>query len=154
MNRGANINARDDDSYTPLLTAASLGEVEAFRALMEDPHVQLDAVDKKGKSAVFLAAEEGHVDILEVTRTSPHLPTCKCNLFVCLSRVQCLLSHPIGAKLCSTADAAQNTPLHIAAREGKLDVVSILLCIGVQVDARNEVNKTPIHLAAENGHAA
>ena len=33
---------------------------------MEDPHVQLDAVDKKGKSAVFLAAEEGHTDILEV----------------------------------------------------------------------------------------
>ncbi|KAL5457261.1 hypothetical protein EMCRGX_G034508 [Ephydatia muelleri] len=131
QSRGANVNGRDDDSYTPLLTAASLGEVEAFRALMEDPHVQLDAVDKKGKSAVFLAAEEGHVDILE-----------------------CLLSHPIGAKLCSTADAAQNTPLHIAAREGKLDVVSILLRIGVQVDARNEVNKTPIHLAAENGHAA
>ncbi|KAL5486880.1 hypothetical protein EMCRGX_G019417 [Ephydatia muelleri] len=131
LSRGANVNGRDDDSYTPLLTAASLGEVEAFRALMEDPHVQLDAMDKKGKSAVFLAAEEGHVDILE-----------------------CLLSHPIGAKLCSTADAAQNTPLHIAAGEGKLGVVSILLRVGVQVDARNEVNKTPIHLAAENGHAA
>ena len=71
---GANVNARDDDSYTPLLTAASLGEVEAFRALMEDPHVQLDAVDKKGKSAVFLAAEEGHTDVLEVNCFGPFIP--------------------------------------------------------------------------------
>ncbi|KAL5457262.1 hypothetical protein EMCRGX_G034509 [Ephydatia muelleri] len=105
LNSGASINAFDDDSWMPWT--------------------------RRARVLCSLAAEEGHVDILE-----------------------CLLSHPIGAKLCSTADAAQNTPLHIAAREGKLDVVSILLRVGVQVDARNEVNKTPIHLAAENGHAA
>ena len=33
-------------------------------------------------------------------------------------------------------------------------MVKLLLTSGVKVDARNELNKTPMHLASQNGHVA
>ena len=61
-------------------------------------------------------------------------------------------------KLCSTPDLKLNTPLHIAAKLGHRDVVDLLLKdelveFGhVTLDAKNESNKTPAHLAAESGN--
>lgn len=60
--------------------------------------------------------------------------------------------------LCSTPDVHLNTPLHIAAKLGHLDIVEKLLredLIGtglVKLDAKNESKQTPAHLAAEHGH--
>ena len=51
-----------------------------------------------------------------------------------------------------------NTPLHIAAKLGHLDIVEELLrkdLTGtgmVKLDAKNESKQTPAHLAAEHGH--
>ena len=62
-------------------------------------------------------------------------------------------------KLCSTPDLNLNTPLHVAAKMGHLNVVKLLLDERlvqrghVTLDAKNETYKTPAHLAAENGHA-
>ena len=64
----------------------------------------------------------------------------------------------ISRKLCTTPDVDLNTPLHIAAKLGYLDIVEELLKDEllkrnyVKLDARNLVNKTPAHLAAEHGH--
>ena len=61
-------------------------------------------------------------------------------------------------KLCSTPDIHLNTPLHIAAKLGHLNIVEELLKDNlvkpghVKLDAKNESKKTPAHLAAENGH--
>ena len=65
-----------------------------------------------------------------------------------------LLSAAEGRALCRAADSVQNTPLHIAAKNGHLAEVNVLLTVDVKVDARNDVGKTPLHLAAEAGHAA
>ena len=35
---------------------------------------------------------------------------------------------------------------------GNLEAMRMLLRASVKIDARNEVTKTPMHLAAENGH--
>ena len=61
-------------------------------------------------------------------------------------------------KLCSTPDTSLNTPLHIAAKLGHLNVVDLLLRQELvefghtTLDAKNKTYKTPAHLAAENGH--
>nr|WP_255565508.1 ankyrin repeat domain-containing protein [Wolbachia endosymbiont of Cylisticus convexus] len=44
-----------------------------------------------------------------------------------------------------------NTPLHVAARYGRLDAVKGLLTRGANIDARNNVNNTPLHIAARYG---
>jgi len=51
-------------------------------------------------------------------------------------------------------DSSHSTPLHIAASKGNLAAVKALLSAEVKIDARNELNKTPMHLACQNGHVA
>lgn len=43
------------------------------------------------------------------------------------------------------------TPLHSAAASGQISVVSLLLDLGVEVDAVNMFGNTPLHIACLNG---
>lgn len=63
--RGADIKAADNNSYTPLMTAAASGQVGAFN-LLRERGAKLDRLDRDGKTIVFLAAEANHVPILKV----------------------------------------------------------------------------------------
>ena len=64
--RNAKINARDIDNYTPLLTAAEFGQTAAFKLLLKHG-ASLDVQSKSRKSALFLAAESNHPEIIEVS---------------------------------------------------------------------------------------
>ena len=62
----ANIEALDEKSFTPLLTAVAWGKIEAIQCLL-DLGAQIDAIDKDGKSGVLLATKLDSVDILKVS---------------------------------------------------------------------------------------
>ena len=64
--RGADIQAADTNSYTPIMTAAANGQVNAFIALRERG-ARIDVLDRYGKSVAFLAAEGDHDSILNVS---------------------------------------------------------------------------------------
>ena len=63
--RDADIESQDTDLYTPLLTAAAYGQMEAMKALIK-ANALIDVVDRTRKTLVFIAAEEDQVHILEV----------------------------------------------------------------------------------------
>lgn len=44
------------------------------------------------------------------------------------------------------------TPIHLAAKNGHVDLIKALKDAGADVSAQTEDGWTPMHLAAENGH--
>ena len=63
--RGARINRRDKDNFSPLLIAASNGHAATIKTLLQKG-ARLYDVDKNDKTALFWAAEEDNVEALEV----------------------------------------------------------------------------------------
>ena len=63
--RGADIEAADTSSCSPLMTAARHGQVLALKTLRHRG-AAIDTLDDNGKSCVFLAAEANHVPVLRV----------------------------------------------------------------------------------------
>ena len=65
----ADIEAKDNDHYTPLLTAAEFGQKEAFECLMSkgDGDKMIVVRNKDKKSALFLAAESNHSELVKVS---------------------------------------------------------------------------------------
>jgi len=59
------MEALDEKSLTPLLTAVSWGKSEAVKCLL-DLGAQIDATDKDEKNGVFLATRLNAIDILKV----------------------------------------------------------------------------------------
>jgi ankyrin repeat protein len=52
----------------------------------------------------------------------------------------------------NVTDENANTPLHLAAEKGYLEIVELLLKSGANVKAKNTKSNTPLHVAAKNGH--
>jgi len=59
---------------------------------------------------------------------------------------------PIGNNVFFTQK--KQTPLHLAAENGQLEVCRLLMGLRANPDAADEKGQKPIHLAAENNHAA
>ncbi len=95
--RGADIEAQDERSVSPLLTAASHGKLEAFQALLERGAF-VDVVDKNGKSAVYLPAEANHINILKVRIGTCRLKcVCVCMCVVCVCVRACVRASSVRA---------------------------------------------------------
>ena len=60
-----------------------------------------------------------------------------------------------GSKLHRVTNSEGNTPLHVAAKHGKLAAIRILLegdSLNREMYFVNKEGKTPLHMAAEGGH--
>ena len=124
LDRGANVNARDEYGWTPLHLAAYRGYAEVARLLL-DRGANVDARDDVGDTPLHWAAHDGHLDVVEL-----------------------LLEH--GADVNARAkDGA--TPLHAAAVNGRVDVVELLLEWGADASVMDKGGLTPADLARRGG---
>ena len=78
--------------------------------------------DRDGQTALHLAVENGHIDIVEV----------------CLDN---------GANV-NHFNANLITPMHLAATSGKLEIVKVLVEHDANIEATNALQETPLHRAA------
>jgi ankyrin repeat protein len=128
--------SRNDSKHTyakAVITAAYQGDVRTAIAQL-GAGADVDACDCDGDTALMLAAERGHIELMKV-----------------------LLKN--GADVDAenldgdAGDIAKSTPLMRAAYRGHVDVVKELLAHGADANARNAFGNTAVTLAAHNGHS-
>eukprot|EP00903_Cladosiphon_okamuranus_P013895 g12923.t1 len=122
MLKGADKNAMNNQEWTPLFSAVYHGQTDAARTLLAGgADVSLRCGALKG-SAVHMAAELGHVDILRAA-----------------------IEH--GADVNAT-DANHCTALHSAASENKVGAIDVLVEAGGNIEVRSRHGMKPLHSAA------
>jgi ankyrin repeat protein len=110
----------DENRNTPLIFAASKGQVEVMRVLLEGG-ANVDRTNVFQWTALHVAAIHGNPDV-------------------------CRLLLNWGAKV-NYVDKWKETPLHRAARAGYLSVVKLLVERGADVSLRNNFGNTASSLA-------
>jgi len=152
------VNVRDYEENTPLIVEAAAGNEDAVRSLLSRG-ANVDAQNMYGYTALLSALSRGfvplaltlldfganvHLSCLE--GLSPlHMAVIHCNEAVVTKILQC------GAFL-GVQDEEGDSLLHWAVREGKHDMLSLLLNkLSFFADIKNSDGETALHLAAALG---
>lgn len=156
---GVNLNqAKQSNNAGLLLLASQYGYVDIIKALIA--HVDVNAQNKNGDTAVLMAAEcnyseiiqvlsnaEANLDIPNSDGSTPALIAAqKGHLEAIQMLIQC------GADL-NKSMINGGTPLFVAAQNAHKDIVIELLAHGSNPDVDSFHGATPIFIAAQNGHA-
>ncbi|KAM4708058.1 ankyrin repeat and death domain-containing protein 1B isoform 2-T2 [Discoglossus pictus] len=126
---GASQKATNEDGMNVLHFAAQKNKNEIVDYLLKDLQLNdLNILDKNGRRAFHLAAENGHLEMINN-----------------------LLSMDL---FTAEKDKNGNTALHLAAMNGHSPVVDVLIELweGKDLDDPNETGATPFYLAVEGGH--
>ncbi|HML19622.1 MAG TPA: ankyrin repeat domain-containing protein [Candidatus Dependentiae bacterium] len=124
LENGAKIDLMDQLGYTPLHIAAKHGYEDIASKILEiNPHV-VDIQNKQGVTALHNASLGCHENIIRL-----------------------LINHGANKDI---RDRSGATPLHVAARYGKIASVNILIEAGALI-TRDVYGCTPLHYAAQNG---
>lgn len=159
------VEALDVYKQTPLMCAAQAGLLEVVRCLVVECQVNVLSINAKGHTALSLAAEAGHVDIVafflhevglnpDVTYTSKGLS---------LLHIACIKGHLSlvkwlvvrgGASLTVASVEGNNRVQHYAASCGHLAILQFLLVDAqLPVDVRGgPCMASPLHAAIVRGH--
>lgn len=132
LEQGLNVNARNDDGWTPLLFAALGGHTEVVGLLLERG-ADVNASNNEGWTSMIAAALGGHTDVVGL-----------------------LLEHGADphAKSVRTPDGdSALTALIVAARYGYAEVVNALLDGGADVNATSQNGVSALEAAISGGHA-
>ncbi|KAK0738811.1 ankyrin repeat-containing domain protein [Schizothecium vesticola] len=117
----------DDSEVSPFLLACESGEVELVNLFL-DRGVDAHMVSKNGKSALHFAAHGGHVAIGRV-----------------------LIKE--GCDVDAREEEEGWPPMMIAAQEGHLSFVDLLMENNANIDAEKEGGATSLWVAAQQGHS-
>ncbi|KAM3345524.1 hypothetical protein P3S68_025233 [Capsicum galapagoense] len=118
---------------TVLHVTALYGHSHFAAEVLKITPAMLCCQNKKNETALHIAANEGHTEVVRVL----------------LARIE---DHNIKEKLMRMADAGGDTALHKAVRSQHLDVVKLLVKEDPDFEyPPNHVQETPLYLAAESG---
>lgn len=151
------LNKQSSVGWTPLLIASHRGHMELVNTLLAN-HARVDVFDIEGRSALHLAAERGYEQVCDalltnkafinsksrVGRTALHLAAM--NGFTHLVK---FLIRDHNAVI-DILTLRKQTPLHLAAGNGQIEVCKLLLELGANIDATDDLGQKPIHVAAQN----
>lgn len=145
---GADVNANSKTNSTPLHEAIRHRQLDIVKVLLANG-ADKDARDNEGNTPLSLAEEagksfatilmsagaksDGRTDLLRAVDTGD------------AGRIKTLIAD--GADVSETG-SRQMTPLHVASKAGRVDIVTELIRAGAKANARNAEGLRPLHLAA------
>lgn len=159
-------NMANEKGYSPLMIAASHGDIETAKKLLQGG-AKLDQQDKNGYTPLIWAAVMGKPDMarwlasegagLEIREGRGNTALMEAALMDepklldgALQVVARLLE--AGANVDSPS-ANKTTPLIAAAENGHADIARLLIDKGATLDTQNDSGSTALILAAKGGHA-
>ena len=164
LGAGEDPNHYDRNGYTALTWAAQNGHVEACRALV-DGGAGINPQSKEGLTPLLVAVAQGHREVIKYLlyeanadqnlRTNKHvtpLISAVSGGDKNLDIVQYLLEND--ARVSDFTLDLKISPIHIAAQEGHVKILSALLRssgAGLEVDMKNRMGATPLMMAATKG---
>lgn len=134
LEHGANVHARDKYQYTTLHCAVS-GRNPAIVRLLISKGVEIDARSLAGG----------------MKGTALH-HACRDSSSPSAQIVQILLDAGADKDLLVGDFVEANTPLHLAARVGNVDVINVLLDCGASIEAQTSLGWKALHYAFHYGH--
>ncbi|MFC1793592.1 ankyrin repeat domain-containing protein [Planctomycetota bacterium] len=152
IERGADVNAKDNEGQTPLYAAIWSGDANMVELLL-DKGANMKIKDSYGQTPLDVAVRYSQKDILKLlVARGAEVPSIQVAAFIGdLSRVKAFLGRGIDI---NAKDTRNRTALHYASNEGQKEVVELLLANGADVNAGTEYNKTAAEFAMSRGHTA
>uniref|UniRef100_A0AC35TVF9 ANK_REP_REGION domain-containing protein n=1 Tax=Rhabditophanes sp. KR3021 TaxID=114890 RepID=A0AC35TVF9_9BILA len=132
---GANVNAKDNDSFTSLMHCAMNGDIEMGKLLLKNRKLNINAFDSYGRSALTLAIISDMVNVLD---------------FVELLQKHSIDADNVGDQKCMNFSG--KSALHYAVEFENTELIK-LLCLGsnANVNIVTLEKKTPLMMACEKG---
>uniref|UniRef100_A0A8C0UMD7 Ankyrin 1 n=1 Tax=Cyanistes caeruleus TaxID=156563 RepID=A0A8C0UMD7_CYACU len=142
----AKANAKAKDDQTPLHCAARIGHTGMVKLLLEN-NANPNLATTAGHTPLHITAREGHMDtalaLLEKGASQTCMTKCPCHrrgsFLLCCSRRQHSL-HLCHSMMGCLSPQKGFTPLHVAAKYGKVDVAELLLAHDAHPNASGKVN--------------
>lgn len=147
LKHGADVNVKDNWSFTPLMEAATKGKTEACLLLLQHNACPL-ATNNDGKTAIDLA--DSHNVRLVLTgeyRKEELLEACRSGT----KEILVSLLTPLNVN-CHASDGRRSTPLHLSAGYNRIPAVEYLLSKGADVHAKDKGGLGKSGFAIDLGH--
>jgi ankyrin repeat protein len=125
IQRGVDINFKDNANRTPLHWAAYHGHDTSIQALLSTPGIDVNAKANGGLTPLHIATLIGYKECVKVLLSAPGIKVNMKNIDL-------------------------DTPLHYTAQNGDIESLRALLSVPrVDVNVKNEDGKAPLHLAVQ-----
>ncbi|OQV12786.1 Ankyrin-1 [Hypsibius exemplaris] len=144
---------------SPLLVAAENGHADIVKVLLEN-RAQVDVFDQEGRTALHLAVQNSHLMVARYLLEHNAFVDAKTNAGITAAHLAAevgsvefldLLIRDHHASILVTSLTKQS-PLHFAAKSGQTAACGRLLALQADPALKDQMGKTPLHLAAGNGH--
>lgn len=158
LDRGININAREEEQETPLMYAAAEGKTEVVELLIARG-ADINALSVNGETALARAVGRRSLETvallldrgadIEKAASGGGTPLMYAAGNSDLEMVKLLLSR--GAKINAVDDEGYTALACVASREGQPEAARLLLSAGADRNIRTKRNETPLMIAEQNG---
>ena len=158
LNEGVNPSCKDEEGNTPLHFAAQSGWLQVVQFIVENyEHGILKVKNRVNRTPMQEACANSHFHIGSylISRTEPNLPpVLAASKLGNLVQLKEILNDGQGSL--DDRDEYGNTPLHLAAQSGWLQVVQFIVenykKQDTPIEAKNWMNRTPLQEACTNSH--